>query len=78
MWLPEPLLTLAPTTPDQMLERAYVRSVTFMILPERLWPLRRVPPFAGPQCSCATSHPRHVIPHYIACRVTLAPITIAT
>lgn len=40
-WLPEPLLTQSPSTPDQILERADNLSVAFMLLLERLAPEAR-------------------------------------
>lgn len=40
-WLPEPLLTEAPATPEQMLERADDVSVAFLTLLERLAPEAR-------------------------------------
>jgi RNA polymerase sigma-70 factor (ECF subfamily) len=40
-WLPEPLLTDAPATPEQVLERADNLSVAFLILLERLGPEAR-------------------------------------
>lgn len=40
-WLPEPLLTEAPATPEQMLERADDVSVAFLTLLERLAPQAR-------------------------------------
>ncbi|MGR4868673.1 RNA polymerase sigma-70 factor [Variovorax sp. LARHSF232] len=40
-WLPEPLLTDAPATPEQLLERADSLSVAFLTLLERLTPEAR-------------------------------------
>jgi RNA polymerase sigma-70 factor (ECF subfamily) len=41
IWLPEPLLTESPETPEQMLERADDVSVAFLIVLERLAPEAR-------------------------------------
>ncbi len=41
IWLPEPLLTDAPTTPEQLLERADDVSIAFLKLLERLSPEAR-------------------------------------
>lgn len=41
IWLPEPLLTDAPTSPEQMLERADEVSLAFLLLLERLSPEAR-------------------------------------
>ena len=41
IWLPEPLLTDAPTTPEQILERADDVSIAFLKLLERLSPEAR-------------------------------------
>ena len=41
IWLPEPLLTEAPTTPEQILERADDVSIAFLKLLERLSPEAR-------------------------------------
>jgi RNA polymerase sigma-70 factor (ECF subfamily) len=41
MWLPEPVLTDAPASPEQMLERADQLSLAFLLLLERLSPEAR-------------------------------------